>query len=72
MLAPGRQYRIESPSISNSEELGVLMYYGLIKGAVFTVLSVYKKKGIAIIIIHEQTLLVRLTDLSCFLFSLES
>ena len=37
-----------------------MSYYGLSAGTVFKVLSLYQRKGLALINVHEQTFLVRL------------
>ena len=66
MLTTGCTYKIQEICNYSSEKLSVMSYYGLMIGSVFKVLSLYQKKGLAVINVHEQTFLVRLTDLSCF------
>ena len=59
-------------SLVTSNELGIMSYYGLVTGALFNVTSLYKKRGMAVIMVHQQKLLVRLADLSCLSFVQES
>ena len=66
MLSTGITYKIERLHQHLSEKINIMSYYGLSAGTVFKVLSLYQRKGLALINVHEQTFLVRLADLSCF------